>query len=219
MMRWTTLMISSLLLAGDWPQWQLQETSCGGLFALDHSSGSSAVPRAACSSVRSAFFIEAKRPPRGRRHSSSSNGDPRRKNKSRRKDEGAEDKGKPRSSKTNSKALDYYQVLGITRDASDRDIKRAYRKASPKPGDYSNISIVRWLVARSTIASPRLSGTCSPSIPGLISLTLFRASPSQAALKWHPDKNPDDQDNAKQKFQEISNAYEVRRVCFGGPLH
>ncbi|XP_015792958.1 dnaJ homolog subfamily B member 6 [Tetranychus urticae] len=29
------------------------------------------------------------------------------------------------------------------------------------------------------------------------------------ALKWHPDKNPDKKEEAKRKFQEISEAYEV----------
>ena len=28
------------------------------------------------------------------------------------------------------------------------------------------------------------------------------------ALKWHPDKNPDDQERATKKFEEISTAYE-----------
>lgn len=29
------------------------------------------------------------------------------------------------------------------------------------------------------------------------------------ALKWHPDKNPDNEDEATKKFKEISEAYEV----------
>lgn len=29
------------------------------------------------------------------------------------------------------------------------------------------------------------------------------------ALKWHPDKNPDNQDESNRKFKEISEAYEV----------
>jgi DnaJ-class molecular chaperone len=29
------------------------------------------------------------------------------------------------------------------------------------------------------------------------------------ALKWHPDKNPDQKEEAEKKFKEISEAYEV----------
>ena len=53
---------------------------------------------------------------------------------------------------------DFYQVLGVSRDASDVDLKKAYRKL---------------------------------------------------ALKWHPDKNPDNRDEAQKRFQEVSEAYEV----------
>jgi DnaJ-class molecular chaperone len=30
----------------------------------------------------------------------------------------------------------------------------------------------------------------------------------QLAMKWHPDKHPDNQEEAKQKFQAIHQAYE-----------
>ena len=52
---------------------------------------------------------------------------------------------------------DYYKILGISRDASKDEIRRAYKRLS---------------------------------------------------IKYHPDKNPGD-DNAQKKFIEISNAYEV----------
>ncbi|KAM4626641.1 dnaJ homolog subfamily B member 2 isoform 2-T2 [Discoglossus pictus] len=53
---------------------------------------------------------------------------------------------------------DYYDILGIAKNASQEDIKRAYRKQ---------------------------------------------------ALRWHPDKNPDNKEHAEQKFKDIAEAYEV----------
>ena len=53
---------------------------------------------------------------------------------------------------------DYYEVLGLSRTASDEEIKKAYRKL---------------------------------------------------ALKYHPDKNPDDGRAAEERFKEISEAYQV----------
>lgn len=52
----------------------------------------------------------------------------------------------------------YYDVLGIEPNATEKDVKKAYRKL---------------------------------------------------ALKWHPDKNPDQKEEAEKKFKEISEAYEV----------
>eukprot|EP00238_Polyblepharides_amylifera_P014628 CAMPEP_0196599834 /NCGR_PEP_ID=MMETSP1081-20130531/95068_1 /TAXON_ID=36882 /ORGANISM="Pyramimonas amylifera, Strain CCMP720" /LENGTH=138 /DNA_ID=CAMNT_0041925633 /DNA_START=651 /DNA_END=1064 /DNA_ORIENTATION=+ len=53
---------------------------------------------------------------------------------------------------------DYYQLLGIGRDADDDTIKKAYRKK---------------------------------------------------AMKWHPDKNPDNKSAAEKKFKEIAEAFDV----------
>lgn len=54
---------------------------------------------------------------------------------------------------------DYYSILGVGRDATADELKKAYRKN---------------------------------------------------AMKWHPDKNPDNKAQAEKKFQELSEAYQVR---------
>lgn len=54
--------------------------------------------------------------------------------------------------------VNYYKTLELPRNATNDEIKKAYRKL---------------------------------------------------ALKWHPDKNPDDLDTANKKFKDISEAYEV----------
>lgn len=54
--------------------------------------------------------------------------------------------------------IDYYKVLGVSRDASPTDIKKAYH---------------------------------------------------QNALKYHPDKNPDNREEAEKKFKQASEAYDV----------
>lgn len=53
---------------------------------------------------------------------------------------------------------DYYALLGVKKDASQKDIKQAYRKL---------------------------------------------------AVKWHPDRNPNNKEEAEKKFRDISHAYEV----------
>jgi curved DNA-binding protein CbpA len=58
----------------------------------------------------------------------------------------------------NPNSDDYYEVLGLSRDAGENDIKKAYKKA---------------------------------------------------ALRFHPDKNPDDREGAEARFKRVSEAYQV----------
>ena len=53
---------------------------------------------------------------------------------------------------------DLYKIMGVKRDASEAEIKKAFKKL---------------------------------------------------AIKYHPDKNQDDPEGAKEKFQKIANAYEI----------
>ncbi|XP_051910090.1 dnaJ homolog subfamily B member 6b [Hippocampus zosterae] len=54
--------------------------------------------------------------------------------------------------------VEYYQILGVHKNATQADIKKAYRKQ---------------------------------------------------ALKWHPDKNPENKEEAEKRFKELAEAYEV----------
>lgn len=49
---------------------------------------------------------------------------------------------------------------------------------------------------------PLPEGCCVP-------ITAHLCRYRKAALKWHPDKNPDNKEYAEQKFKEIAEAYEV----------
>ena len=55
--------------------------------------------------------------------------------------------------------VDYYNILKVNRNATEDDLKKAYRRL---------------------------------------------------AMKWHPDKNPNNKKEAEAKFKQISEAYEAR---------
>lgn len=59
--------------------------------------------------------------------------------------------------------VDYYNKLKVDRNATEDDLKKAYRKL---------------------------------------------------AMKWHPDKNPNNKKEAEAKFKQISEAYEVTILSF-----
>lgn len=40
-------------------------------------------------------------------------------------------------------------------------------------------------------------------------MLFFLKSYRKLALKWHPDKNPDNKEEAERKFKELAEAYEV----------
>lgn len=97
--------------------------------------------------------------------------------------------------------VDYYKILDVSRGANEAEIKKAwvYRFFF---FDFSSLSIIVFII----IAFKNLN-RLSIDFNLLSSLICF--SYRKLALKWHPDKNPNNMEEATKKFKEISEAYEV----------
>lgn len=80
--------------------------------------------------------------------------------------------------------VDYYKVLEVQRNATDAEIKKAW--VNERRHDESNWTLLSYI---------------------FFVFPVHRYK--KLALKWHPDKNPNNLDEANKKFREISEAYEV----------
>lgn len=69
--------------------------------------------------------------------------------------------------------------------------------------------------ARETQTRPRFHSAPSPQVilpPRAVYLSvcfILTSRYKKLALKWHPDKNPENKEEAEKRFKELSQAYEV----------
>ena len=85
----------------------------------------------------------------------------------------------------------YYEMLDVRHDASEAEIKKAYKKLG-------NMDYYRLLLVLSEILLE------SPMLTLYLNFTWFHF----AAIKYHPDKNPDNPEAATEMFKKVSEAYE-----------
>jgi len=95
-----------------------------------------------------------------------------------------------------SKEKNYYKILGLARSASDKEIKQAYRCVP---------SFFRFCF----LAGESFIDAHNHSLAKNFSVTLISPSHRSLARQWHPDKNPDNVEEAEKMFTDIGEAYEV----------
>ena len=111
-------------------------------------------------------------------------------------------------------AKDYYEILGVPRDADENALKRAYRKVgylatccshSAQQSDAQSAYIYAWRTRHvpCSAALPR-AGLHIAALHGLLS---SMPSTVQLAVQYHPDKAKGDRAQAEEKFKDLSSAY------------
>lgn len=86
---------------------------------------------------------------------------------------------------------DYYDVLGVPKDADEARIKKG-----------------RWSYSQLHHQYVRVEG-CALTQSPLTHAPLLSAAYRVQAMKWHPDKNPNNREKAETQFKKVSEAYDV----------